>query len=196
MTRLWFAVAAVVSASSVARAQESLLPSTAWGFGPIASGWHFAKPIATSSGGIQDVAQAAVPIQFRVVAGGRWTFDLTGAYAAAAIHIVGDSLTGKEDKVPLLQGPTDVKLRASGPIIGDNLVLTAGVNIPSGITRLDGDQTSVLQTVGAPALHMPIGAYGTGTGGTLGLIGVTIGAGALTGVFPAAAPIALPALTI
>jgi hypothetical protein len=31
---------------------------------------------------------------------------------------------------------------------------------------------------------------------TLGLIGVTIGAGALTGVFPAAAPIALPALTL
>jgi hypothetical protein len=31
---------------------------------------------------------------------------------------------------------------------------------------------------------------------TLGLIGVTIGAGALTGVFPAAAPIVLPALTL
>ncbi|MCC8968183.1 hypothetical protein H8A95_39240 [Bradyrhizobium sp. Pear76] len=31
---------------------------------------------------------------------------------------------------------------------------------------------------------------------TLGLIGVTVGAGALTGVFPAAAPITLPALTL
>jgi hypothetical protein len=31
---------------------------------------------------------------------------------------------------------------------------------------------------------------------TLGLIGVSVGAGVLTGVFPAAAPIALPALTI
>jgi hypothetical protein len=31
---------------------------------------------------------------------------------------------------------------------------------------------------------------------TLGLIGVSVGAGALTGVFPPAAPIALPALTI
>ncbi|WP_439392312.1 hypothetical protein ACRQ5Q_22205 [Bradyrhizobium sp. PMVTL-01] len=31
---------------------------------------------------------------------------------------------------------------------------------------------------------------------TLGLIGVTVGAGALTGIFPAAAPIALPALTL
>ena len=31
---------------------------------------------------------------------------------------------------------------------------------------------------------------------TVGLIGVTVGAGALTGVFPAAAPLALPALTL
>src|SRR5262249_59011321 len=53
-----------------------------------------------------------------------------------------------------------------------SLVCTGGGNLPVGTTRLNSDQTTVLQTVGAPALHMPVGAYGTGTGGTLGLIGV------------------------
>lgn len=163
--------------ASVASAQDNLLPSTSWGVVPIASGWHFAKPIATSIGAVQDVAQAAVPFQVRIGIGSRWNFDVTGAYASAAIHIIGDSLTGTEDRVPMLTGPTDVKVRLSGPLIGDNIVVTAGVNAPTGITRLDNDQTAVLQTVGAPALHMPIGAYGTGTGGTLGVIGVAEAAG-------------------
>src|SRR5262249_22965052 len=43
--------------------------------------------------------------------------------------------------------------------------------IPTGTTGLDADQTSVLQAVGAPALHMPVGALGIGPGGTLGLVG-------------------------
>jgi len=172
MKRVVIAAALLAFVHDGAGAQESLLPSTAWGFAPIASGWHFAKPLATANGAIQDVAQAAVPFQVRVQLGTRWNFDITGAYASAAIHTTADSTTGGEDKVPLLTGPTDVKLRMSGPVLGDNVVFTAGVNLPVGTTKLNSDQTSVLQTVGAPALHMPIGAYGTGTGGTFGLIGV------------------------
>src|SRR5204863_174871 len=55
-------VATLLAALSAAvPAQESLLPSAAWGFGPIISAWHFSTPIATASGAIQEVAQAAVP---------------------------------------------------------------------------------------------------------------------------------------
>ena len=75
------ALAALVVSPSAVFAQESLLPSTAWGFAPMVSAWHFAKPLATAAGGIQDVAQAAVPFQIRAVVGGRWSFDLTGAFA-------------------------------------------------------------------------------------------------------------------
>jgi hypothetical protein len=170
-------VAALLAATSAARAQDNLLPSTSWGFAPIASGWHFAKALATPSGSIQDVAEVAVPFQVRVGIGARWNFDITGAFASAGVHTTGDSSTGRGDKAPMLTGPTDVKVRMSGPIVGDNVVFTAGVNLPVGTTRLNRDQTTVLQTVGAPALHMPIGAYGTGTGGTLGLIGVADAAG-------------------
>ena len=50
-------------------------------------------------------------------------------------------------------------------------MLTAGVNIPTGTTGMDAEQTSVLQVIGAPALGMPVGALGLGPGGTLGVVG-------------------------
>lgn len=175
------AMSGMAGLSGTASAQVNLLPSTAWGFAPIVSGWHFATPLTTSAGKVQDVAQAAVPFQVRVGAGA-WTFDVTGAYAAGAAHVTSanSSSNGNGDNgddVLLLTGPTDVKLRMSGPLAGDRLLLIAGVNLPTGTTRLNADQLNVLQTVSAPGLAMPVPAYGTGTGGTLGLIDVVETAG-------------------
>ena len=167
----------MLGASSVMSAQINLLPSTAWGFAPTVSGWHFTTPLATSGGKVQDVAQAAVPFQVRIGAGA-WTFDLTGAYAAGAVHTAStNSSDDGEGDVVLLTGPTDMKLRMSGPLFGERLLLVAGVNLPTGTTRLNADQLNVLQTVSAPGLAMPVPAYGMGTGGTLGLIDVMETAG-------------------
>jgi hypothetical protein len=169
---------AMLAASAAASAQANLLPSTAWGFAPMVSGWHFTTPLATPGGRIQDAAQAAVPFQIRV-GSGAWSFDVTGAYAAGAVHVVPNNaaLTDEGDDVLLLAGPTDVKLRVSGPLIEDRLLLVAGVNVPTGTTRLDADQLSVLQTMSAPGLGMPVPSYGTDTGGTLGIIDVMETAG-------------------
>jgi hypothetical protein len=176
-------------ATSGAAAQVNLLPSTAWGFAPIVSGWHFTTPLATTAGAVGDAAQAAVPFQVRVGAGA-WSFDVTGAYATGAVHLTSASSSGgngglgnntsdssSSDKLVLLNGPTDVKVRVSGPLVGDRLLLVAGVNLPTGTTRLNADQLNVLQTVSAPGLAMPVPAYGMGTGGTLGLIEVVEAAG-------------------
>jgi hypothetical protein len=177
-----------LAASSVASAQVNLLPSTAWGFAPIVSGWHFATPLATPAGAVGDAAQAAVPFQVRVAAGA-WSFDVTGAYATGAVHLTSSSSSGGNggfgnssggdsgDQLVLLNGPTDVKVRVSGPLMEDRLLLVAGINVPTGTTRLDADQLNVLQTISAPALAMPVPAYGMGTGGTLGLIEVLETAG-------------------
>jgi len=164
-----------LAAASVASAQVNLLPSTAWGFAPIVSGWHFTTPLVTPGGKVQDAAQAAVPFQVRVTAGS-WSFDVTGAYAAGAVHTASVGSDSSDD-VALLAGPTDIKVRMSGPIISDRLLVLAGVNLPTGTTRLDADQLSVLQTVGAPGLGLPVPSYGAGTGGTLGLIDVVEAAG-------------------
>ena len=160
MRRL-IAIAASLAASSAASAQVNLLPSTAWGFAPIVSGWHFTTPLATSAGAVGDAAQAAVPFQVRVAAGA-WSFDVTGAYATGAVHLTSASSSGgnggfgnASDGDPAtcscsLNGPTDMKVRMSGPLVGDRLLLVAGVNLPTGTTRLNADQLNVLQTISAP----------------------------------------------
>src|SRR4051812_10338798 len=90
----------MLATAAAAPAQVNLLPSTTWGFAPIVSGWHFTTPLATSAGKVQDVAQAAVPLQLRVDAG-RWTFDVTGAYAAGAVHTVSAGSDSSDDLVLL-----------------------------------------------------------------------------------------------
>jgi hypothetical protein len=169
----------MLATSSATSAQVNLLPSTAWGFAPILSGWHFTTPLTTAAGTVQDVAQVAVPFQVRIDAGA-WAFDVTGAYAVGAVHTASANAASSGNHgsdVVLLTGPTDVKLRTSGPLVGDRLLLLAGVNLPTGTTRLNADQLNVLQTVSAPGLAMPVPAYGMGTGGTLGLIDVVETAG-------------------
>ncbi len=160
--------------ASVARAQETLLPSTGWGTGTAISAWHFTTAIPQSAGAVADVAEVALP--FRVSGRvGRWSVDLSGAGAYGAVHLSAGSAGGSGDggdRLVSIAGPTDVKLRVTGPIVGESLQLTLGFNLPTGKVGLNADETSALQAVGAPALHMPIGAFGTGTGVTLGLVRV------------------------
>jgi hypothetical protein len=173
-------MAALLLAAPTLRAQEALLPATGWGMGLAISGWHLATPIPQASGAVADVAEVAFPFRIRGVLG-RWSVDLSGAGALGAVHLTADpsqssSATGNNsDRVTSIAGPTDVKLRITGPIIGDNTLVTAGVNIPSGKVGLNTDETTALQAVGAPAMHMPIGAFGTGAGATLGIIQVIQG---------------------
>jgi len=184
ITAALIAMIAICGAITPAAAQDVLLPSTSWGFVPVIAGWHFNTPITQASGAVADVAQVAVPFRVQFGLGGQWTMDLTGAYATTAVHMAksdsssggisggngNGSGSGGGNSVLLLSGPSDLKLRATGPIKGDALQMTIGLNIPTGTTRLSSDQTSVLEAASAPALHMPVASYGTGLGGTIGLV--------------------------
>ena len=159
----------------IAGAQEALLPSTGWGIGSSLSAWHFNTPIAQSGGAVADIAEVAIPFRVRSVFG-RWSVDLSGAGAFGAVHTTPVSTgsatdqSGDEDQLFTIFGPTDVKLRVTGPVVGDNMLVTIGLNLPTGKVGLDGDQTTALQAIGAPAVRMPVGAFGTGAGATLGAI--------------------------
>lgn len=160
-------------------AQESLLPSTGWGMGTAISAWHFTTPLPQAGGALADIVEFAIPFRIRSVFG-RWSVDLSGAGAAGAAHFKanpspqgqnsqnGDS--GGGERVTTLFGPTDVKLRITGPLFRDHTLLTAGFNLPTGKVGLSSDETSTLQALGAPSLHMPIGSFGTGAGATIGVI--------------------------
>jgi hypothetical protein len=162
------AAIALGAAINPVRAQDVLLPTTSWAFVPVIAAWHFNTPVSQTSGGVADVAQVAVPFKVRFGLGGAWSADITGAYATSAVHIAKSSTD--DDKVLTLSGPTDLKLRVTGPVKGDALQMTFGLNIPTGTTRMTADQTSVLEAAGAPALHMPVAAYGSGLGGTVGIV--------------------------
>jgi hypothetical protein len=161
-------------------AQEALLPSTGWGFGPSLSAWHFATAIPQSSGAVANIIEVSVPFRVRSVFG-RWSVDLSGAAAYGAVHLTSNPATRDQsgqgeggedsgDRLVSIGGPTDLKLRLTGPIIGGSWLVTAGFNIPSGKSALNGDETSALQAIGAPGLHMPVASFGTGAGATLGVI--------------------------
>lgn len=181
------AVALAALATSVAGAQESLLPSTGWAIGSGLHAWHFSTPLPQTGGSLADVAEAAIPFRVRS-AFGRWSIDLSGAGAFGAARFAatadstleatvsadssvgGDESDSAEDRIVSIFGPTDVKLRVTGPLFSDNFLLTLGFNLPSGKVGLDGDETSALQAIGAPALAMPVAAFGTGAGYTVGFI--------------------------
>ena len=169
MTRRLGVLIAVALAARGLSAQEALLPSTGWGVGGSISAWHFSTALPQSAGAVADVAEAALPFRMRGAVG-RWSFDLSGTGAIGAVHLTSGSDGNSSDKVVSIAGPTDVKLRITGPLLSDALQLTAGVNIPSGRTGLNADETTALQAVGAPALHMPVAAFGTGPGMTLGFV--------------------------
>jgi hypothetical protein len=159
-------------AAATAGAQETLLPSAGGGAGISISAWHFAKAIPQGAGGLADVAEFSVPFRVRAQLG-RWGFDLSGAGAAGAAHFtVASTGNGDEggERATTLFGPTDVKLRLSGAVVSENWVATLGLTVPTGKVGLTGDETSTLQAIGAPALHMPVAALGTGAGATVGLI--------------------------
>jgi hypothetical protein len=163
-----------------AQAQETLLPGVGGGGGVGVSAWMFSKPVAQSGGGLQAAMQVAVPFRVRALFG-RWTVDLSGAGAAGAALYKsntsssdGSSSGGggdeEEMRVVSLIGPTDLKLRMTGAVLSENLILTLGLNLPTGKVGLSADETLALQVLGAPALAMPVGSLGTGAGATIGAI--------------------------
>lgn len=124
--------------------------------------WTFGDPLAQDSLRIGTVSQVAVPFIVRVPFGERWTGDVSGALARSTVE------TGRGDLQ--LGGLTDLRARAVGRLRGDNLLLTLGVNLPTGRVSLDGAEFAALQVVGAPALGMTVPVFGGGLGGTLGLV--------------------------
>lgn len=185
-----FAGCAVALHSNSALAQETLLPNTSWGLAPILSGWVFLTPIAQASGSVRGVAQVAVPFQVNARLGDRWTLDLSGAATKSTLLLDNKSGSGSGSGLGGssgsgsgssggsgsglqqldLTGMTDVKLRLS-TTVGSGLLVTGGLNLPTGTTGLSSAQTFVLQAIGAPALRFPVGSLGIGPGATLGFAG-------------------------
>ncbi len=169
------AATALVAPAPAARAQGGGTPATVdpsrpTGFdaitgsvAPVYQRWTFADPIAQDSGRIASAQQIALPFTIRFPISARFTGDVSGAVASSTV----DAGTSSDWK---LSGITDLRVRAVGRLHGDNLLLSLGVNLPTGQVGLDSREFSALQVIGAPTLGFAVPVFGGGLGGTVGIV--------------------------
>ncbi|MEP7383413.1 MAG: hypothetical protein ABI910_17140, partial [Gemmatimonadota bacterium] len=149
-------------------AQEAPLRRPAFQAGGVWESWRFATPLPVDTERVERISQLSFPLGVVIPLGPRWTFDVSGAYAMGSVQLT--DTTGARTRTIDLRGPTDVKLRLVGHIVGDALLLNLGLNAPTGLTRLGTEDVAALRLIGAPPLRMPSPTLGNGLGGTAGLV--------------------------
>jgi hypothetical protein len=161
VTRTALALAAPLAPLASLAAQDRLLGLRAAGAGVTAETVWFGDGVAQAGllGGdslrVTRVSQLSVPITAVTPIGSSWTLDATTVYATGSVQ-----LAGAAGRTATLSGLSDVRLRATGRLLDETVLLTAGVNLPTGRQELDGEQLTALRTIAAPALGMlapPVG---------------------------------------
>lgn len=110
------------------------------------------------------VEQVSLPMAFIFPIHRRFTLDLTTAAAYTRV-VHGDSTVSE------IYGATDTQLRANIQVMMDRLMLTLGVNGPSGQYFVDSTQLEAAGRIGNDFLAFPISSMGNGPAGTVGLAG-------------------------
>ena len=164
-----------VLAPGALAAQGTLAESGTLSAGPLYETVRFgdgvAQPGLTAEGGVvvERASQWTVPFAATLPLGARWTFDLAGAYAAGEVTLRGTDPTSGA-RAYELRGMTDLRLRATGHLVGDNVLLTLGATFPTGNDALDREGLSALRVLGAPALGFQMPGVSVGRGATAGLV--------------------------
>lgn len=157
--------------------QERLVDFQTWELDPVFEQWRFptALPEPLRGGSQPDTlflrgaSEWSLPLAAVIPLGDRWTLDASAAYAMGSVRLARyDSVLATDHLT--LNGLTDVKLRATGRLRGDNLLLTLGANLPTGTTRLDAEELTALGVLAAPGLRFQTPALGGGFGATTGIV--------------------------
>lgn len=114
----------------------------------------------------EKITEFAVPVYVLVPVTDAFSFDVGSAWASARVEST-DS-TGRT-VVSQLSGATDTQIRANYVIGTDFIVLTAGVNLPTGQTNVGPDKLAAATRIASDFLLFPITGFGTGAGGTGGI---------------------------
>ncbi|MBI3791186.1 MAG: hypothetical protein HY275_09950 [Gemmatimonadetes bacterium] len=110
----------------------------------------------------QTTSQIAIPMVALIPVSQRFTIDIATAFASTQASLGGATST--------ISGLTDTQLRANWSVgSGDNMVITFGLNIPTGKSSVSSAELSAAQAIGLDLYTYPVPAYGSGLAGTLGL---------------------------
>lgn len=153
----------VVAQTSVAVAPSTRVSVTV---APVWQSWSFAKRIPLDSIRVGGVTQISAPFSVFAPLGARWSATVDGAVASSTL----DATSGSGKVTRSFTGLTDLRVRATGQLIGDALRVTFGVNVPTGTSDLSPVQNDVIRVTAAPALNAHVPIYGTGFGATAGLV--------------------------
>ena len=106
------------------------------------------------------ISQFAFPVFVLIPAGDRFTFDIGTSYART--RVTSGTRTSE------ISGLTDTQVRGNLTLGSDFVVLTAGLNLPTGTSSVTLDQFEAAGLIGNDFLAFPISNMGTGfaiTGG-------------------------------
>ena len=111
------------------------------------------------------ISETAIPIFAYVPISAGLTLDIGTAYAMANVKSTGTG-QARESKI---SGLTDTQIRATMNLGSDMVLVTAGLNIPTGRTTADTSEQEAAALIGNDFLVFPISSMGSGFGGTGGL---------------------------
>ena len=109
----------------------------------------------------ETISELAVPVFVSIPFGSSFTFDVGTSYANAKVT------TGATTSQ--ISGLTDTQLRGNLSLGTDFVVLTAGVNLPTGRSSATLDQLTAAGRIASDFLAFPISSLGTGFAATGGL---------------------------
>jgi hypothetical protein len=118
----------------------------------------------------QRVSQIAVPVFVIVPVTSKFSVDVGTAFAM--VNMERDALDGSGNPVVVksdLSGLTDTQLRANYVFGQDLVVLTAGLNLPTGSSTVAPEELEAATLIGSDFLTFPVSGFGSGLGFTGGV---------------------------
>lgn len=116
---------------------------------------------------VPSASQLTLPIAASSALGDGWRLDVTALYGQGNVRY---RTATRGEASATLSGVSDVRVRATGRLLRDNIVLTLGANVPSGRTELTTDEFSALRVLAAPALGVSSAPVGAGASGLVGVV--------------------------
>lgn len=111
------------------------------------------------------VSEFAVPLFVLVPLAPSFSLDIGTSYAQSRVE---ETVSGKTT-TSSISGLTDTQVRGNYVIGNDFIVLTAGVNLPTGQSSVSQSKLAAASLIGSDFLSFPISNMGTGFGGTGGI---------------------------
>ena len=106
------------------------------------------------------VSEMAVPIAFAIPLTSRINFDVASAFASSTVDDGGNKST--------ISGLTDTQVRLNYVTTDQALVLTVGLNVPSGQYEIADSKIAAAGQIGNDFLAFPVSSFGNGFAGTFG----------------------------